>query len=549
MVGRARWSIGRRSVHAALALLSAATLAASFVDTAQAAPSGGIQLAAGDGHACVLLHLGAIRCWGDNRSGQLGQGDTANRGDNPGQLGDTLRPVDLGAGRAVVDLATGDNHTCAILDDAAVKCWGAGGLGRLGLGDTDNRGDDLGELGDALPRVDLGSLRLVDGIVPTARATAVTGIWRTAPIPVHVSATDLGGSGLRVARYAVFADGDPVPDPFGAAGKTYDAARPPVLHHGERLVYAVQDGWGNRSISRTTGAARVDSEPPVTTDDVPSTPQARPHAVTLTAHDERSGVAEIRYTVGVRPADPTGPQGRRYDPSSKPLLAPGERIRYSAVDVAGNVEPPRASAALPPAPAADDGARGDDRRPANLAPIVKAVLRRVATRRRATVYALDASRSVDPDGRIVRWRWQIDGRTVATVARARVRLPKRRAPHRVTLTVTDDGGATSVVRMRTASDRRVKVMVRTAYAYRSPRALTPRVRRLLLALRPQVERARRLRVIDYARPSEPARRGLARARRLARHLLRVRSAPRGVIVERRPTRGADRWRIVVAIAR
>ncbi len=38
-------------------------------------------------------------------------------------------------------LSAGFNHTCALLDDGSVKCWGYGGLGRLGVGLTSNRGD------------------------------------------------------------------------------------------------------------------------------------------------------------------------------------------------------------------------------------------------------------------------------------------------------------------------------------------------------------------------------------------------------------------------
>jgi MYXO-CTERM domain-containing protein len=56
----------------------------------------------------------------------------------------------------IVAIATADGyHTCAKLDDASLKCWGWNGIGQLGLGDTLDRGDEPGEMGDALPPVDL----------------------------------------------------------------------------------------------------------------------------------------------------------------------------------------------------------------------------------------------------------------------------------------------------------------------------------------------------------------------------------------------------------
>lgn len=50
-------------------------------------------------------------------------------------------------------LAFGRAHICALLDDNRIKCWGDNSKGQLGLGDTENRGDDPGEMGDAFPSV------------------------------------------------------------------------------------------------------------------------------------------------------------------------------------------------------------------------------------------------------------------------------------------------------------------------------------------------------------------------------------------------------------
>jgi alpha-tubulin suppressor-like RCC1 family protein len=96
-------------------------------------------------HVCAVLDNGTLKCWGYGGSGQLGLGSTDSKGLNDGDMGDALPPVYLG-GRLAHQVATGGNHTCAILDDGTVKCWGYNGEGELGLGDTRARGDSGGEL-------------------------------------------------------------------------------------------------------------------------------------------------------------------------------------------------------------------------------------------------------------------------------------------------------------------------------------------------------------------------------------------------------------------
>jgi alpha-tubulin suppressor-like RCC1 family protein len=124
---------------------------------ADAGPSAVVPgLAAGRGSTCIILDTGTLKCWGSNASGRLGLGDTTSRGDQPNEMGANLPVVDLGTGRAARSVAIGNGHACAILDDGGVKCWGLNSDGQLGLGDRVTRGDGPGEMGDALPYVDLG---------------------------------------------------------------------------------------------------------------------------------------------------------------------------------------------------------------------------------------------------------------------------------------------------------------------------------------------------------------------------------------------------------
>ena len=132
-------------------------------------------LATGAAHTCVVLDNDAVKCWGLNDDGQLGLGDTDARGDDVGEMGDALPAVSLGlgAGVRVVAIAAGDAHTCVLLSSGAVQCWGAGGNGRLGSGNENSRGDEAGEMGASLPNVDLGAGRTAKAISVGAAHTCV----------------------------------------------------------------------------------------------------------------------------------------------------------------------------------------------------------------------------------------------------------------------------------------------------------------------------------------------------------------------------------------
>ena len=120
-------------------------------DTAKA-----IQIAAGRQHACVLLDTGQVKCWGYNAFGQLGQGHKNLIGDQKGEMGDNLAIVELGDGRTAVRIVSGPDVNCAILDNNELKCWGDNQFGQLGQGHKETIGDEEGEMGDELPPIDLG---------------------------------------------------------------------------------------------------------------------------------------------------------------------------------------------------------------------------------------------------------------------------------------------------------------------------------------------------------------------------------------------------------
>ena len=136
----------------------------SLVAVAFASGRSARAIAAGSNHTCALLDNASVVCWGRGTSGQLGQGATANIGHSSSATVATTSAIDLGSGRTALAISAGDAHTCAILDNATLKCWGSGGNGRLGTGATNNLGDGANEMGNSLAVVDLGSGRTVRAI-------------------------------------------------------------------------------------------------------------------------------------------------------------------------------------------------------------------------------------------------------------------------------------------------------------------------------------------------------------------------------------------------
>jgi alpha-tubulin suppressor-like RCC1 family protein len=130
-------------------------------------------ITAGERFTCALLDNDTVKCWGSSNNGQLGQNDTSQRGDNANEMGDDLPPVNLGAGRTAKSVIAGWEHTCALLDDATVKCWGRAAEGELGSGDTAARGNEADEMGDKLPVVALGAGRTVTQLATMTRGACV----------------------------------------------------------------------------------------------------------------------------------------------------------------------------------------------------------------------------------------------------------------------------------------------------------------------------------------------------------------------------------------
>jgi alpha-tubulin suppressor-like RCC1 family protein len=101
-----------------------------FVNTGVAV----VQIAAGGFHTCGLVANGSVLCWGDNEFAQLGYGHTNSIGGSPSSLPYMQGFVHTATAFAQIEAAS--THTCGLTANGSVMCWGDGREGRLGYGST-----------------------------------------------------------------------------------------------------------------------------------------------------------------------------------------------------------------------------------------------------------------------------------------------------------------------------------------------------------------------------------------------------------------------------
>jgi alpha-tubulin suppressor-like RCC1 family protein len=89
--------------------------------------SNAIGVSAGGFFTCALITGGAVKCWGDNRYGQLGTGMLSNP---------APAAVEVVGVSAVLSISCGNFHSCAIRPGGQILCWGNNEHGQLGNGTT-----------------------------------------------------------------------------------------------------------------------------------------------------------------------------------------------------------------------------------------------------------------------------------------------------------------------------------------------------------------------------------------------------------------------------
>ncbi len=124
------------------------------------------KVGAGNVHVCALLENNRVKCWGRNDGyPYVGSENASSYGSTAALSDDNIPFVNVGTDPntaqpwVVKDLAVGEYATCVIVANDTVRCWGSDiGVGLLGRGTSNSSiGDAIGEMGDQLPVVPLGT--------------------------------------------------------------------------------------------------------------------------------------------------------------------------------------------------------------------------------------------------------------------------------------------------------------------------------------------------------------------------------------------------------
>ncbi|HEX9618843.1 MAG TPA: hypothetical protein VF989_01845 [Polyangiaceae bacterium] len=206
--------------------------AAGCANDCNADPRAVAEMSLGVRFACARFAAGAVKCWGQNDFGVLGDAARELVAD-PSEVG----VLDFGAERRVIQLSAGWEHVCVVFDDHRARCWGRNQYGQLGRGNTedygDNRGETLAELSD-LPLESI--VQISAGVNSTC---ALVSAEADTPGRVHCWGRDQGGA-LGDTSSGDYGDDEPV-----------DASRPVAL---PALAVAVATGGDLACALLSTGA-------------------------------------------------------------------------------------------------------------------------------------------------------------------------------------------------------------------------------------------------------------------------------------------------------
>jgi alpha-tubulin suppressor-like RCC1 family protein len=359
--------------------------------------TGAVAVAAGDAFSCARLGSGAVRCWGANGSGQLGDGTTTQR---PRPTAVTGLPV----GTTTTAITAGGAHTCATLSDGSLACWGENGSGQLGDGSTTDRSSPVLAFGPAPssevnPYVlaisgsrantcavlkdttvacwgDNAHGQLGDGIGPSSLTPVGVGNLQPVagnriPVPVDDAASTTPGAAVVVAVLAN--DTDPDSDPLAVAAVGMPSHGTAADNLDGTVTYTSQPGYcGDDAFTYTVtdATAQVPATvsvamncAPTAVNDAVAVVEDTPTSLPVLGNDSDPD-ADALTVVSVTPPsrgsvsiDPGG-TGVTYTPDTDECGPPADAFTYTVSD--GNAHSATATVTVTLTCTADAPVAGDD---------------------------------------------------------------------------------------------------------------------------------------------------------------------------------------------
>ena len=121
-------------------------------------------------HTCAILDNGDLTCWGSDAKGQLGNGGGSSS--DVSSLSTSV--ISLGSGRTAISVSAGGTHTCAQLDNGQLKCWGNRGDGQVGDNGGFNSPSDRTSPSTVSNNNYGGNTYADTGVFPSAAVTGAT---------------------------------------------------------------------------------------------------------------------------------------------------------------------------------------------------------------------------------------------------------------------------------------------------------------------------------------------------------------------------------------
>jgi alpha-tubulin suppressor-like RCC1 family protein len=173
-------------------------------------PAPAVAIDAGADHSCAVLDDGSVWCWGSNGNLQLGIPDVT------AEPGGPLQVMDLGG--AAIDVSSGAAHSCALLQGGTVRCWGSNAYYRLGHGgpQEDSAVVSVAEL-EGVSMISAGSVTscaLLDDGQVRCWGTYVPGVDGLVAAPTPIAVDELPSPAIMVSvgvggfACALIADGN-----------------------------------------------------------------------------------------------------------------------------------------------------------------------------------------------------------------------------------------------------------------------------------------------------------------------------------------------------